>query len=48
MSTGVIMGLLIGSVSFGRALLWGAHVPLALTVSLTVLAICPGRQPSAH
>lgn len=40
MSTGIIMGLLIGSVAFGRALLWGAHIPLALTVSLTVLAIC--------
>jgi magnesium transporter len=40
MSTGVIIGLLIGSVAFGRALLWGAHIPLAVTVSLTVLAIC--------
>jgi magnesium transporter len=40
MSTGVIIGLLIGGVAFGRALLWGAHMPLALTVSLTVLAIC--------
>ncbi|PWT91305.1 MAG: magnesium transporter [Blastocatellia bacterium] len=40
MSTGVIIGLLIGSVAFGRALLWGAHTPLAFTVSLTVLAIC--------
>jgi magnesium transporter len=40
MTTGIIMGLVIGSVAFGRALLWGAHSPLALTVSLTVLAIC--------
>ena len=40
MSTGVIIGLLIGGVAFGRALLWGAHLPLAITVSLTVLAIC--------
>jgi len=40
MSTGIIIGLLIGAVAFGRALLWGAHMPLALTVSLTVLAIC--------
>ena len=40
MSTGVIIGVLIGSVAFGRALLWGAHIPLAFTVSLTVLAIC--------
>ena len=40
MSTGIMIGLLIGSVAFGRALLWGAHAPLAFTVSLTVLAIC--------
>lgn len=40
MSTGMMIGLLIGGVAFGRALLWGAHVPLAFTVSLTVLAIC--------
>ena len=40
MSTGVMIGVLIGGVAFGRALLWGAHPPLALTVSITVLAIC--------
>jgi magnesium transporter len=40
MGTGIIIGLLIGGVAFVRALLWGAHMPLALTVSLTVLAIC--------
>ena len=40
MSTGIMIGLLIGSVAFGRALLWGAHAPLAFTVSLTVVAIC--------
>ena len=40
MSTGMMIGLLIGSVAFGRALLWGAHAPLAFTVSLTVIAIC--------
>src|SRR5438309_11084313 len=39
MSTGIMIGLLIGTV-FGRALLWGAPAPLALTVSITVLAIC--------
>ena len=27
-------------VAFGRALLWGAHVPLAVTVAITVLTIC--------
>ena len=39
-STGVIVGLLIGGVAFGRALLWGAHLPLAATVGITVLTIC--------
>ncbi len=40
MSTGVMIGVLIAMVAFGRALLWGTSMPLALTVSLTVLAIC--------
>jgi magnesium transporter len=39
-TTGVIVGLLVGSVAFGRALLWGAHMPLAITVAITVLVIC--------
>jgi magnesium transporter len=39
-STGVMVGVLIGVIAFGRALLWGATLPLALTVSITVLAIC--------
>src|SRR5215813_10553871 len=40
MTTGVMIGVLIGTVAFGRALLWGAHIPLAFTVAITVLAIC--------
>ncbi len=40
MSTGVIIGTLIGVVAFGRALLWGSTMPLALTVSISVLVIC--------
>ena len=32
--------VLLGAVAFGRALLWGAHMPLAATVAITVLAIC--------
>jgi len=40
LTTGIIIGHLIGAVAFVRALLWGAHMPLALTVSLTVIAIC--------
>jgi magnesium transporter len=39
-STGVTIGLLLGAVAFGRALLWGAHMPLAATVAVTILAIC--------
>ena len=39
-TTGITIGLLIGAIAFGRALLWGAHMPLAWTVALTVLAIC--------
>lgn len=39
-STGVMVGVLIGAIAFGRALLWGATVPLAVTVSITVLAVC--------
>jgi magnesium transporter len=40
MTTGVMVGLLIGAIAFGRALLWGTTLPLAVTVSITVLAIC--------
>jgi magnesium transporter len=39
-STGVTIGVLLGAVAFGRALLWGAHMPLAATVAITILAIC--------
>jgi magnesium transporter len=39
-STGIMIGVVIGGVAFGRALLWGAPAALAITVSLTVLAIC--------
>jgi magnesium transporter len=39
-STGLIVGILVGIVAFGWALLWGVPRPLALTVSLTVVAIC--------
>lgn len=39
-TTGVIVGVLIGAIAVGRALLWGVHMPLALTVGVSVLAIC--------
>jgi len=40
MTTGLTVGVLIGSIAFGRALLWGAHLPLAATVAITILVIC--------
>jgi magnesium transporter len=39
-STGITIGVAIGAVAFARALLWGAHIPLAITVGVTVLTIC--------
>jgi magnesium transporter len=39
-TTGLTVGLLLGVVAFGRALLWGAQLPLAVTVSVTILAVC--------
>lgn len=38
--TGLLLGLLLGLVAFGRALLWGVNMGLALTVSITVATIC--------
>lgn len=40
LSTGAIVGLAIGAIAFGRALLWGAQLPLATTVGVTILVIC--------
>jgi Mg/Co/Ni transporter MgtE len=40
LGTGLVVGVLIGAVAFGRALLWGTSMPLAATVSITVLVIC--------
>ncbi len=39
-TTGVVVGVLIGAVAFARALMWGASMPLAVTVSVTVITIC--------
>jgi magnesium transporter len=38
--TGLVLGVLIGVVAFGQARFAGATLPLALTVSLTMVAIC--------
>src|SRR6266540_6555358 len=37
---GLLLGLILGTVAFGRALLWGSTSPLALTVGVSILAIC--------
>lgn len=39
-TSGLLLGTLLGIVGFGRALLWGSGTPLALTVGLSVAAIC--------
>ncbi len=38
--TGLTVGIGLAVIAFGRALLWGAHMPLAITVAVTILAIC--------
>ena len=38
--SGLVLGLLLGTVGFGRALLWGSSVDLSLVVGLSLLAIC--------
>jgi len=38
--TGLTVGIGLALIAFGRALLWGAHMPLAITVAVTILAIC--------
>lgn len=39
-ATGLALGLLVGSVALGHALLTGASTQLALTVAATMLAVC--------
>jgi magnesium transporter len=39
-STGVLVGVLVAVVAFGRSLLWGVTMQLAITVAITVLVIC--------
>jgi magnesium transporter len=38
--SGLVLGLMLGAVGFGRALLWGSTTPLAITVGVSILAIC--------
>ncbi len=37
---GLLLGLILGTVAFGRALLWGSSYALAAVVGLTIIAIC--------
>ncbi len=39
-SSGLLLGLMLGAVGFGRALLWGSTMPLAATVGISILVIC--------
>jgi magnesium transporter len=38
--SGLTLGILLGVVGFGRALLWGSTMPLAITVGVSILVIC--------
>lgn len=39
-TTGLVVGLMVAPVAFGQALLWRVPLELALTVSVTMFAIC--------
>jgi len=39
LSVGLLLGLVMGVVAYGRALLWGTGQPVALTVSVSIFAI---------
>jgi magnesium transporter len=38
--SGLLIGTLLGLVAFGRALLWGTGINMAITVGFAILAIC--------
>jgi magnesium transporter len=39
-TSGVLLGVLLGGIAFGRALLWGVGYDLAACVGVTVLVVC--------
>ena len=39
-SAGLTLGILLGLVAFGRAMLWGVSMDLAGCVAITVLVVC--------
>ncbi len=38
--SGIVLGLMLGLVGVGRAMLWGSTLPLAMTVGVSILVIC--------
>src|SRR5262249_51783752 len=40
LSTGFLLGALLGLIAFCRALLWGVHYDLAFCVAITILSVC--------
>ncbi len=38
--SGILLGLLLGIIAFGRSMLWGSGSHLSLVVALAILAIC--------
>ncbi len=39
-SSGIVLGILLGLIAFGRAMMWGVGVDLAACVGVTVLIVC--------
>ncbi len=39
-TAGVVLGVLLGTIAFFRALLWGVDYDLAICVAVTILAVC--------
>lgn len=39
-TTGLLLGVLLGAIAFGRALLWGVTTDLAWCVATTILVVC--------
>jgi magnesium transporter len=39
-TAGLLLGVLLGGIAFGRALMWGVHSDLAACVAVTILVVC--------
>ena len=39
-TAGLVLGILLGVVAFGRALLWGTSMPVSIAVAVSILVIC--------